>query len=136
MDLRGGWVLDVDIRSFFDELDRKHLQRFLDLRVRDGVLRRTIGKWLKAGVMEDGRLRGTEARTPQGGVVSPILSNIYLHEVLDKWFEQVVRPKLRGRAALRRFADDCAPRRRRHKRKVWRNLNGHEGESLKQPRWT
>ena len=106
MDMRGGWVLEVDIQGFFDDLDHGHLRSFLDKRVRDGVLRRAIGKWLNAGVMEDGRLSCPESGTPQGGVISPLLANVYLHEVLDRWFETVVRPRLSGRATLVRYADD------------------------------
>lgn len=106
MDVGGGWVLEVDIRSFFDELDRRHLRSFLDRRVRDGVLRRTIDKWLNAGVLEEGRLSYPHSGTPQGGVISPLLANIYLHEVVDQWFEEVVKPRLRSRALLIRFADD------------------------------
>lgn len=104
--MRGGWVLEVDITSFFDHLDHGHLRSFLDQRVRDGVLRRAIDKWLKAGVMENGSLRRATAGTPQGGVVSPLLANIYLHHVLDVWFENEVRPRLRGQAFLIRYADD------------------------------
>ena len=85
-------------------LDHGHLRSFLDQRVRDGVLRRAIGKWLNAGVLEEGRLWHPEAGTPQGGVISPLLANICLHEVLDKWFEMVVKPRLRGRALLVRYA--------------------------------
>lgn len=77
-----------------------------DLRVRDGVIRRTIHKWLKAGVMESGSVWYPKKGSPQGGVVSPILANIYLHEVLDKWFEEVVRPQLEAEARIVRFADD------------------------------
>src|SRR5246127_4594950 len=106
MDCRGGWVLEVDIRKFFDTLDQGHLRTFLRLRVRDGVLLRLIDKWLKAGVLEDGGVSYPEAGTPQGGVVSPLLSNVYLHYVLDVWFEQVVKPCLKGRAFLVRYADD------------------------------
>jgi len=102
----GGWVLDVDIRGYFDNIDPKHLRDFLDQRVRDGVLRRAIGKWLKAGVMEDGQVSHPELGTPQGGVISPLLANIYLHEVLDKWFEREVAPRLQGRSFLIRYADD------------------------------
>jgi group II intron reverse transcriptase/maturase len=102
----GGWVLEVDIRSFFDELDHGHLRSFLDRRVRDGVIRRAIGKWLKAGVMEKGCVRHPETGTPQGGVISPLLANIYLHEVVDRWFEEEVKPRLGGRAVLVRYADD------------------------------
>src|SRR3954447_25564993 len=106
MDCRGGWVLEVDIRKFFDNLDHAHLRTFLRLRVRDGVLLRLIDKWLKAGVMEDGSVSYPEAGTPQGGVVSPLLSNVFLHYVLDLWFEQDVQPRLRQRAFLIRYADD------------------------------
>ena len=102
----GGWVLEVDIQGFFDTLDHGHLRRFLDQRVRDGVLRRMIDKWLKAGVLTEGRVEHPEAGTPQGGVLSPLLANIYLHEVLDHWWETVVQPRLRGRALLIRYADD------------------------------
>jgi RNA-directed DNA polymerase len=112
MDCRGGWVLEVDIRKFFDNLDHGHLRTFLRLRVRDGVLLRLIDKWLKAGVMEDGSVSYPEAGAPQGGVISPLLSNVFLHYVLDLWFEQDVRPRLRQRAFLIRYADDGAPRRR------------------------
>jgi group II intron reverse transcriptase/maturase len=103
------WILDVDVRKFFDTLDHGHLRELLQLRVRDGVILRLIGKWLKAGVMEDGSLYYPEAGSPQGGVVSPILANVYLHYVLDQWFHEIVLPRLRGRAFLIRFADDCAP---------------------------
>jgi group II intron reverse transcriptase/maturase len=107
MRMKGGWVLEVDIRSFFDALDHGHLRSFLDQRVRDGVIRRTIDKWLAAGVMEEGAIRYPDSGSPQGGVISPILSNVYLHEVLDGWFEAVVRPRLRGEAFLVRYADDA-----------------------------
>jgi group II intron reverse transcriptase/maturase len=106
MGMSGGWVLEVDIRSFFDELDHGHLRTFLDRRVRDGVIRRAIGKWLQAGVLEEGRLRHPVTGTPQGGVISPLLANIYLHEVVDRWFEEEVKPRLAGRAVLIRYADD------------------------------
>jgi len=106
MDSRGGWILDVDVRKFFDNLDHGHLRTFLQQRVRDGVLLRLIGKWLKAGVMEDGRVSYPEAGSPQGGVISPLLSNVFLHYVLDLWFEHEVKPRLRHRAFLVRFADD------------------------------
>ena len=102
----GGWVLEVDIQGFFDNLDHAHLRSFLDQRVRDGVLRRVIGKWLKAGVFEEGRLSRPTGGTPQGGVISPLLANIYLHVVVDEWFEQEVKPRLGGRATLIRYADD------------------------------
>lgn len=106
MGWRGGWVLDVDIEGFFDNLDHTHLRNFLDKRIRDGVLRRTIDKWLKAGILEKGELKKLKSGTPQGGVISPLLSNLYLHEVLDKWFEDVVKVRTRGRVRLVRYADD------------------------------
>jgi RNA-directed DNA polymerase len=104
---RGGcWVLEVDIRKFFDTLDHAHLRKLLRQRVRDGVMLRLIDKWLKAGVLEDEELTHPEAGTPQGGVISPLLANVYLHYVLDIWFEQEVKPCLKGRAFLVRYADD------------------------------
>lgn len=106
MNMGGGWVLEVDIRKFFDTLDHAHLREFLRHRVRDGVLLRLIGKWLNAGVMEAGSVSYPESGSPQGGVISPLLANVYLHYVLDAWFEQVVQPRLAGRAFLLRYADD------------------------------
>jgi group II intron reverse transcriptase/maturase len=106
MNTAGGWVLEVDIRKFFDTLSHTHLRELLQHRVRDGVLRRLIGKWLKAGVLEDGRIHYPDDGSPQGGVISPLLANIYLHYVLDLWFAQEVQPRLRGKAKLVRYADD------------------------------
>ncbi|RLB61902.1 MAG: group II intron reverse transcriptase/maturase [Deltaproteobacteria bacterium] len=102
----GAWVLEVDIQTFFDDLDPRHLRCFLDQRVRDGVLRRVIDKWLKAGVVEAGAWLRPDTGTPQGGVVSPVLSNVYLHHVVDHWFEETVKLHLEGRAFLVRYADD------------------------------
>jgi RNA-directed DNA polymerase len=104
--MAGKWVLEVDIRNFFGTLDHSLLRDIVRKRVRDGVLLRLIGKWLNAGVMEHGAIEYPEAGTPQGGVISPILANIYLHEVLDDWFARQVVPRLAGRAILIRFADD------------------------------
>jgi RNA-directed DNA polymerase len=106
MGMRGGWVVEVDIQSFFDTLDHRHLREILDQRVRDGVLRRAIDKWLKAGALEAGAIARPDEGTPQGGVISPLLANVYLHEVLDKWFERDVKPRLMGPAFLVRYADD------------------------------
>lgn len=106
MNIESAWVLEADIESFFDSVDHALLREMLCRRVRDGVLLRLIGKWLKAGVMEEGCVYHPETGTPQGGVISPLLANIYLHEVLDLWFEHDVRPRLRGRSHLVRFADD------------------------------
>lgn len=104
--MAGGWVLEVDIKQFFDTLDHGHLREILSQRVRDGVILRLIGKWLSAGVMEGGMLSHPESGSPQGGVISPLLANIYLHEVLDGWYVRDVLPRLLGRAALVRYADD------------------------------
>ncbi len=106
MNVGGGWVIEVDIESFFDSVSHEHLRSFLDQRVTDGILRRVIHKWLKAGVMKQGAWKRSERGTPQGGVISPLLANIYLHHVLDEWFETEVQPRLKGRARLIRYADD------------------------------
>jgi RNA-directed DNA polymerase len=106
MGMHGGWVLEVDIRKFFDTLDHAHLRELLRQRIRDGVLLRLIGKWLNAGVLEDGKQTFPTQGSPQGGVISPLLANVYLHYVLDVWFEQEVQPRLKGRAFLIRYADD------------------------------
>ncbi len=106
MGMGGGWVVEVDIRKFFDTLDHAHLRELLRRRIRDGVLLRLIGKWLRAGVLEDGRVTHPTEGTPQGGVISPLLANVYLHYVLDVWFGHEVKPRLQGRAFLIRYADD------------------------------
>src|SRR5262249_46071347 len=106
MDRGGCWLVEVDIQKFFDTLDHAQLRSLLRQRVRDGVLLRLIDKWLRAGVLEDGELTYPEAGTPQGGGISPLLGNVYLHYVLVVWFEQVVKPCLKGRAFLVRYADD------------------------------
>jgi RNA-directed DNA polymerase len=101
------WVIDIDIVKYFDSISHSHLRDFLDRRVTDGVIRRMIDKWLKAGVLEDGLLRHVTEGSPQGGVISPCLSNIFLHHVLDEWVEAEVRPRLSGESTLVRFADDA-----------------------------
>ena len=106
MEMGGGWVLDVDIKQYFNSLDHAHLRNILAKRMQDGVITRLIGKWLKAGVCEKGAITHPDAGSPQGGVVSPVLSNVYLHEVLDVWFEREVKPRLRGSSFLIRYADD------------------------------
>lgn len=106
MALKGGWVLEVDVRKFFDTVDHGHLREFIGRRVQDGVIVRLIGKWLNAGVLEDGRVSYPNQGTPQGGVISPLLANVYLHYVLDMWWESDVKPLLKGRAHLVRYADD------------------------------
>ncbi len=102
----GGWVIDMDIQRFFDTLDHGKLRDLLRQRVVDGVVVRLIGKWLHAGVFEEGRVHRPSAGSPQGGVISPVLANIYLHHVLDEWWSETVLARLRGRAFLVRYADD------------------------------
>lgn len=103
----GGHVVELDIQGFFDHLDKRHLREFLRQRIGDGVILRLINKWLKAGVMERGALHYPDYGSPQGGVISPLLANVYLHYVLDCWFEEEVRSRLKGRGSLIRFADDA-----------------------------
>jgi group II intron reverse transcriptase/maturase len=105
--MAGGWIVEIDIQKYFDTIDHGKLREILSRRVRDGVLLRLIGKWLNAGVMEDGSVSYPETGSPQGGVISPMLANIFLHEVLDVWFEREVKPRLSGRAYLVRYADDA-----------------------------
>lgn len=106
MGRRGHWVLEVDIRKYFDSIPRKQPREILARRVTDGVIRRLIDKWLKAGVLEAGQVHYPESGTPQGGVISPILSNVFLHHVIDEWFTREVQPRLRGPSTLVRFCDD------------------------------
>jgi RNA-directed DNA polymerase len=101
------WVIELDIRKYFDSIPHSDLRLFLDQRVTDGVIRRMIDKWLKAGAVENGLLHRTTEGSPQGGVVSPCLANVFLHHVLDEWFESEVRPRLKGESTLVRFADDA-----------------------------
>ncbi|MEO0601954.1 MAG: reverse transcriptase domain-containing protein [Myxococcota bacterium] len=104
--MRGGWVLEADVSSFFGTLDHGQLRDLSRQRVVDGVVVRLIGKWLRAGVLTEGRTVHPTTGTPQGGVVSPLLANVYLHEALDRWWIEEVLPRLRGRAVLIRYADD------------------------------
>jgi len=100
------WVLDADVSGFFDHIDHRWLQEWLLRRVNDGSIRRLIGRWLKAGVLDGVDLTYSDEGTPQGGVISPLLANIFLHYVLDEWFVREIQPRLKGRAFLIRFADD------------------------------
>lgn len=101
------FVVEADIKGFFDNIRWDWLERMLEQRINDGAFLNLIGKWLRAGIMEeDGKVTHPQTGTPQGGVVSPVLANIYLHYVLDLWFERVVKPKQRGRSRLIRYADD------------------------------
>jgi group II intron reverse transcriptase/maturase len=100
------YVLEADIRSYFDSIVRSQLMAFVERRIGDGSILRLIRKWIHVGVIEDGRLLVTETGTGQGQVISPLLANIYLHYVLDEWFEHEVKPRLRGMAAEIRYCDD------------------------------
>src|SRR5215468_10768617 len=99
-------ILEADISGYFDAIVRSLLMEMIEKRVCDGSILRLIGKWINVGVIEDGRLLISETGTGQGQVISPLLANIYLHYVLDDWFETVVKPRLRGEAYEIRFADD------------------------------
>ena len=106
MKLNIRWIVDADVSGYFDSIDRRLLREFIERRVKDGGILRLIGKWLNAGVVEAGTLTHPETGTPQGGVASPMLSNVFLHYVLDAWFVQDVQPRMKGRCFLLRFADD------------------------------
>ena len=106
------YVVEADIKGFFDNLDKELLLNMLAERIDDKAMLWLIKKWLDAGVLDtDGKVLHPETGTQQGGIISPILANVYLHFVLDKWFQEVVKPCCSGEACLIRFADDCAPRR-------------------------
>ena len=102
-----GWILDLDVTAYFDSIVRKQLMEMIEKRVRDGSVLRLIRKWIQTGVIEEGRLLVSETGTGQGQTISPLLANIYLHYVLDEWFEKVVKPRLKGKAQEIRFADDA-----------------------------
>jgi RNA-directed DNA polymerase len=100
------YVLELDISSYFDSIVRKQLMEMVERRVSDASILRLIGKWINIGVVDDGRLLTSETGTGQGQIISPLLANIYLHHVLDVWFENEVKPRLRGQAFEIRYADD------------------------------
>jgi group II intron reverse transcriptase/maturase len=103
------WVLDADIRGFFDTMDHDWVMRFIGHRIADRRIQRHIHKWLKAGVLEDGAWREVDEGVPQGGSVSPLLANVYLHYALDQWVHQWRSQYARGEVIIVRYADDCAP---------------------------
>jgi group II intron reverse transcriptase/maturase len=106
-----GYVVEADIQGFFDHIDHQKLLDMLAQRIDDQAFLRLIGKWLKAGILEpEGHIIHPNTGTPQGGIISPILANLYLHTVLDNWFVETVRPHLAGKAIICRYADDwvCA----------------------------
>ncbi len=100
------YIIDADIKDYFGSINHGILREFLDKRVKDGVIRKMIDKWLKAGVMEGGNISYPEEGTQQGSVISPLLSNIYLHYVLDEWFSEEIQPLLKGKSFMVRYADD------------------------------
>jgi group II intron reverse transcriptase/maturase len=100
------YIIDADMQNYFGTINHQRLREFLDQRINDGVIRKMIDKWLKAGVLEEGSVEYPKEGTPQGGTLSPLLSNIYLHYVLDEWFIELVQPLLNGESFLIRFADD------------------------------
>src|SRR5246500_4466971 len=102
-----GWVLEIDVTAYFDSIVREQLMEMIEKRVRDRSVLRLIRKWIQVGVIEEGRLLVSETGTGQGQTISPLLANIYLHYVLDEWFENEVKPRLRGEAHEIRFADDA-----------------------------
>jgi RNA-directed DNA polymerase len=100
------WVVEADIHGYFNHIQHDWLMRMLELRIGDPTILRLVRKWLKAGILDQGQVSTPQEGTPQGGPLSPVLANIYLHYVLDLWFERLVRPRCRGNAQLIRFADD------------------------------
>jgi group II intron reverse transcriptase/maturase len=102
-----GWILEIDIRSYFDSIVRSALVEMIKKRVNDGSVLRLIQKWIKVGVIDDGKRLVSETGTGQGQPISPLLANIFLHYILDQWFEEVVKPRLKGEAYEIRFADDA-----------------------------
>lgn len=100
------YIIDADMKNYFGSINHQRLREFLDLRIKDGVIRKMIDKWLKAGILEEGKVTYPKEGTPQGGSISPLISNIYLHYVLDEWFIEQIQPLLKGKSFLIRFADD------------------------------
>ena len=107
---RVSWVLDADIHAYFDTISHEWLEKFIEHRIGDRRILDLIQKWLRAGVLEDGKWTLSEEGTPQGNLISPVLANIYLHYVFDLWAQQWRKRNVRGDMIIVRFADDCAPR--------------------------
>jgi group II intron reverse transcriptase/maturase len=100
------YIIDADIQDYFGSINHGILREFLDHRVKDGVIRKMLDKWLKAGILEEKQMSYPKAGTPQGGIISPLLSNIFLHYVLDVWFSEDIQPRLKGKSFIVRYADD------------------------------
>lgn len=103
---RKRYVIDADMQNYFGSINHQYLREFLDLKIKDGVIRKMIDKWLKAGILENGQVIYPTEGTPQGGSISPLISNIFLHYVLDAWFKEQIQPLLKGSSFIIRFADD------------------------------
>jgi len=103
---RTNYIVDLDIKGFFDNIEHEWLVKFLEYRINDRIYIRYIKRFLKSGILEQGKLLKAEKGTPQGGIISPVLGNIYLHFVLDDWFEKVVEKETKGYAGMVRYADD------------------------------
>jgi retron-type reverse transcriptase len=112
------WVLDADIRGFFDSVSHEWMEKFVSHRIGDQRVLRLIHKWLKVGVSEDGQWSSTVVGTPQGATISPMLANIYLHYVLDLWVEAWRKGHAKGEVYIVRYADDCVPRMRERRTRM------------------
>lgn len=102
------YVLEIDIASYFDSIVREHLMAMIEKRISDASILRLIRKWINVGVIDEGRLLVSDTGTGQGQIISPLLANVYLHHILDEWFEKEVKPRLKGKAFEVRYADDAA----------------------------
>jgi RNA-directed DNA polymerase len=100
------YIIDADLQNYFGSIDHQCLREFLDRRIKDGVIRKMIDKWLKAGIMENGQVSYPTEGAPQGASISPLISNLFLHYVLDEWFKEQIQPQLKGESFIIRFADD------------------------------
>ena len=103
---RKRYIIDADMQNYFGSINHQYLREFLDLKIKDGVIRKMIDKWLKAGILENGQVIYPTEGTPQGGSISPLISNVFLHYVLDAWFKEQIQPLLKGSSFIIRFADD------------------------------
>ena len=106
------WIIDADIRGFFDNISHEWLTKFMEHRIADKRMLRLLKKWLRAGVSEDGEWSATKVGTPQGAVISPLFANVFLHYVVDLWIHDWRKRQAQGEVIIVRYADDCAPRRR------------------------
>jgi len=100
------WVVDADIKGFFDNVDHEWLMKFLEHDIGDKNFLRYVTRFLKAGIMEEGKYIDTDSGVPQGGLISPVLANVYLHYAIDMWFDKIIKPRCKGKAAMIRYADD------------------------------